>query len=314
MQNLLVLIENVIMLSCLVLIGYISVKTKYISKQVADGLSKIIIRLTFPAMILAALISPSMTMKDIKASFPLYVVTIVYVIVMLCVSFLIAKLVRLPKNEEPAFIYLMACSNVIFMGMPICTAIFGQDSAFYVSVVAIGQDTVLWTVGVMLLSKMSTTEQKAKFKINPVTIAFFIGLILRILEVPIPKIVYEPIKTIGTPTSYLAMIYLGMILSANNIKKVLKKWQTYIYLFVKLLVFPLIAGFIAYKLMSSIFTEVQKGVFMVEIATASVVALLPVFKEYDQDPEYASGLVFSGVILCLFTIPLVLYLSQLLYK
>jgi predicted permease len=314
MQNLFVITENVIMLFCLVLIGYIAVKSNYLNKQIADGLSKIITRLTFPAMILAALISPNMTMKDIKASFPLYIVTIIYVVVMLCISFLVAKLVKVPKNEKPAFIYLMACSNVIFMGMPICTAIFGQDSAFYVSVVAIGQDTVLWTVGVLLLSKMSTTEQKAKFKINPVTIAFFVGLLLRLLDVPIPKIVYEPIKTIGTPTSYLAMIYLGMILSANNIKKVLNKWQTYIYLVMKLLVFPLIAGFIAYKLLGSVFSEVQKGVFMVEIATASVVALLPVFKEYDQDPEYASGLVFSGVILCLFTIPLVLFLSQLLYK
>jgi predicted permease len=238
-----------------------------------------------------------------------------FVVFMWVLSYLIARLINTPLDEKAAFIYFMSMTNVIFMGLPVCKAIFGEDSVFYVSVVTIAQDTVLWTIGVTLLAKFreNTGEKKSKIKVNPITIAFFVSVILKILGVSVPTIIYTPMEQLGNSTPYLAMLYLGMLLSFKNISYVVVKWRTYIFLAFKLVIFPLVAGFIVYKIFGASFSSIQKGVFVVEFATSSVVALLPVFKDYDLNPEYASGLVFLSTIICLFTLPVVLLISNKLF-
>ncbi len=314
MSKAFVVVESVIMLSVLVLIGYISVKTKYITKQMADVFSKIITRLLLPALIAKVILSDKLSIEQIKVSLPLYLLAIAFVIFEFIVAYLISKLVKTPKNEAPAFIYFMSMTNVLFMGLPVCVAIFGQESAFFVTVVTFAQDTVLWTVGVLLLSKFRHKgEIKAKLKISPITISFIVSVILKLLGFKLPNLFFVPLDNIGNSVAYLAMIYLGMLLSFENIIKVLSKFRTYIYLVMKLIVFPVIAGFVIYKIFGSYFDNLQKGVFVIEFATSSVIALLPVFKEYELNPEYASGLVFSGTVLCLATMPLVIILTNVLY-
>lgn len=304
---------KVLMLSLLALVGYVCIKTKYIKKQTADDFAKIITRIVVPALIASVLLSSSMTVDKIKGSIWLYIVSIAYVLFMFGLSFIISKAAKTPKEEFPVLYFLMTFTNVIFMGLPVCIALFGIECAFYVTVVATAQDTVLWTFGLIVLARYSPKNAKTKIKINPITVAFILSLIIKLIGIPIPPIIEEPLKNIGGATSYLAMIYLGMILSGAGLLSVIKKWRTYLYLFVKLIVYPLLAGLIAYKLLGGLFNLTQSGVFMVEFATGSAVALSPVFKEYDINPELASGLTFIGTIMCLFTIPFVVWLSHIIY-
>ena len=58
--------------------------------------------------------------------------------------------------------------------------------------------------------------------INPNTIAFFIGIMMLLLNIHLPYFLFDPLEGFGKTTMYLAMLYIGAILAYINIKEIVR--------------------------------------------------------------------------------------------
>ena len=50
------------------------------------------------------------------------------------IGFIVVKLLRIKKNEQGLYMFMIAFSNVAFMGIPVMNAIYGPESIFYLTI------------------------------------------------------------------------------------------------------------------------------------------------------------------------------------
>jgi predicted permease len=123
----------------------------------------------------------------------------------------------------------------------------------------------------------------------------FCGLLIFILPIKLPKIIYNAFDLIANTNTPIAMILLGTYIA-----------KTYNFVcFIKLILIPIII----LKFLPQSLGEIKKVVL---IAMCTPVGLtVPMLSQlYGGDYEYGAKLVGLSTILSLVTIPIVLYLAD----
>ena len=313
MDNVKILILELIKLCLPMLIGFAAVKTKYLP-NIKDSIGTLISKVLFPVLMFCIFMNPELPLKQIGNNYQILVVSCLWVAISFFVGLFVANAIKAPKNRAPVFSILMGMSNVTYMGMPICTAMFGQEQgSLGVALVSLSGHIVMWTLGVMILNSQSAQKQKFSFKklVSPVTVAIALALVLKVCGVVLPDIVFTSLNTLGNTTPYISLVYIGMIIAASSFTEAFKDKVIGIYALLKLLVMPLCLGLLLRLVPESFLSVDMQTLVFIEYSTSAMISLTPYFKECGYDSDFAGRLVFFTVTLNIITMPFVLFINNL---
>ena len=319
MDALWIMFRNVLVFVALALPGFILVKSKQLKQEQSGALSKLLMYVGMPFLILTSTINNITFNNELLATIGIVaVIGIVYTLVM----FFISKPLTAMEREEKTrgmMRFSAVFTNNGFLGIPLAMAVFGAGSRVLMVVIIINIITniLMYTLGIYLISGDKSAVSWNKALLNPVLIAFIIGVIFNLLKIKdyIPEVVTfsTHFSNIVTPVS---MTILGMKMGGVKFLSLFKSWKTYYVAALKLVAFPVVIVAILY-VCKAIFmgglvdTDMILGVF---IAFAMPTAgLASTFSDsFNGDTKNAVAFTLGTTVLSVLTIPVLYWLISLI--
>lgn len=294
-------INQIFILFLIMFIGVFAKRKKVITGDTEKSISSIIIKIAMPAMVLSS--SSIAYQSDIVPNMlSILLVTIVSYFIIIGFAMLSSSLFKFEKKTANVYNSLLVFANVGFMGYPVARALFGEIGVFYTSVVNLVFTSMVWTYGILLYN----SKGKLNFKslVNIGTLSSVIGILLFLLQVRMPAPILAALDLTGEITTPLSMLLIGALIAEINVKALFSDWRVYCISFVKLLLIPLVTALIlkAFGLNEMVLSLCVVMAAMPSAATNAIFA-----KEFDVNPTFASVGVFITTLLCIGTLPLIMY-------
>ena len=313
MDAFIIMLRNVLLFVALAIPGYLLVKCKLMKPEQSGALSKLLMYVGMPFLILSGTVNNLTFNKETLLSVGLVaVIGIAYTFAM----FLASKPMTASEKQEKARGMLRFCavfSNNGFLGIPLAIAVFGQSSPVFAVLIILNiiTNVLMFTLGAYLVSGDRNSISFKKAFLNPVLIAFLVGIILNLLNVKshIPDTVtyMTHFSNLVTPIS---MTILGMKLGGVRLSALFASWRTYYAAALKLVLFPAVIVALLFALRAipgSIVTNDMILGFFVAIACPTAGLASTFADRFDGDTEGAVAYTLGTTLLCVVTIPL-LYL------
>lgn len=311
-----IMLKNVMVFVALAIPGYLLVKCKQLTQAQSGALSKLLMFVGMPFLILTNSIKIAFDGELLLMIGVVAAIGIAYTFAMFFVS---KPLTDMEKKEKTKGMmrFCAVFSNSGFLGIPLAMAVFGAGSKVLTVVIILNiiTNVLMYTLGVYLVSGDKTAMSLKKAFLNPVLIAFVVGIIVNLLKVHeyVPELVTysNHFSNLVTPIS---MTILGMKMGSVNFGTLFKSWKTYYVAALKLVAFPLVivAFALALKMAwSGITMDVIFGIF-IAFATPTAGLASTFSDNYDGDTENAVAFTLGTTLLSVVTIPLFYWLITLL--
>ncbi len=241
MDALWIMLKNVILFVALAVPGYLLVKCKVLKGEQSGVLSKVLMYLGVPFMVLAGTLKVQLNGTTIKTVLLVAGSSIAF----LALSFLItAPITRKEEGKKRGMMRFCAMfSNNGFLGIPLAQAVFGAGTTAFMTVIVINVLTniAMFTIGVYLISGDKNTISIKKALLNPVLIAFLLGIVLNLVDIGklLPEAVTYSNHFSGIVTP-ISMTILGMKMGEIKFLGLFTSWKTYYVSLWKLIVFPVV--------------------------------------------------------------------------
>lgn len=301
MQN---VIYQMMILFLLMMVGFIANKTKVMDADSNKKVSKLVINITSPAIIIYSVVGNPLNNKRELAV--IFLIAIIPFTIFPLIAKGILKLLKISQQQKGTFEVMLIYSNMGFMGIPVISGIYGTDAIFYVSIFMLMFNISFFSYGVSTLRGGSASEKiSIKRIINPGVVAALTGLIIFLLEIPLPSVLTETLGIIGNVTTPLAMIIVGSTIAEVSVKEVFMDWKIYIYTFLRLLILPIIMWIL---LRNFIVNETLLGVAVLLMGMPTAANIVMACNEYGGDGDFVSRGIFLTSLGSLLSIPLLVAL------
>jgi predicted permease len=303
------LMQQIVQLFLMIFMGYLIVKTGLVRDDDSKVLSKIILYLIVPCVIINAfqVDYTTDTVKGLLIAFAASVMTQVILLVVISVA---GKLLHL-NEVEVASVYYSNSGNLI---VPIVTFILGQEWVLYGCVFMSVQLVFLWTHCKKIISREASYDWK-KIILNINMISIFIGVILFFTGIRLPEIIGNTLASVGTMIGPASMIVTGMLFAGMNLKQIFANKRVYFITFLRLIAVPLIA-LVLIKLsnLASFSADGNKIMLIVFLAiiTPSASTVTQMCQVYGNDSKYASAINVMTTLLSIITMPVMVMLFQMI--
>lgn len=291
----------------MIAIGYLITKKNWMDKAGAKLVSKLVINISLPALMISNL------MKDFDRAKLLslgkgVVVPFVSIILTYLVGKLFIKIFNISKHRRGTFLSMFFVSNTIFIGLPVNISLFGSESVPYVLLYYIANTTLFWTIGVFEMSKDSSkgcnkflSMETLKRIFSPPLMGFIVAIILILLSVPVPNFIMDTCKYLGNLTTPLSMIFIGNTIFYIDLKGIKFDKDVWGILLGRFLISPILV-----ILCCKVFPlpTLMKNVFIIQSAMPVMTNAAIVAKSYDSDYQYAAIMITISTLLSLFLIPI----------
>jgi len=297
-------------------LGYLLVKKNILSHAGLDSLSRLVIQVIFPALILTQMLKNfSFSLYPDWWIFPLSSLAITSA--GLITGWLLLKFLK-AKTHKLQFLSLVAFQNSGYLPLALAAAIFtGQEANnifIFIFLFLLGFDLVAWSLGIYML----TYEKQIKFRLgsvfSPPVIANLASLALISLGLNklIPAGVFKPLQMVADCTLPLAMFVVGGNIALVQLKNIDKK-TIFFVLLGKLIILPAAGIVVALKLG---LPHLLGFLIVMQLAMPSATSLSVIIRHYKKEDALISQGVFFSHIVSLITIPLFLslYLSLAVLK
>lgn len=303
------LMQQIVQLFLMIFMGYLIVKTGLVRDDDSKVLSKIILYLIVPCVIINAF-QVDYTTDTVKGLLIAFAASVMTQVVLLIVISAARKLLHL-NEVEIASVYYSNSGNLI---VPIVTFILGQEWVLYGCVFMSVQLVFLWTHCKKIISREASYDLK-KIILNINMISIFIGVILFFTGIRLPEIIRNTLASVGTMIGPASMIVTGMLFAGMNLKQIFANKRVYFITFLRLIAVPLIA-LVLIKLsnLASFSADGNKIMLIVFLAiiTPSASTVTQMCQVYGNDSKYASAINVMTTLLSIITMPVMVMLFQMI--
>ena len=167
-----ILITQITILFLILLLGYVIYKAKMVDDNFVSKFTRLILDITSPALILSSVLNLTERQKlsDVLTAFA--IAFALFFVVLPIVGYVLARVLRVKKNQRGLYTYMTTFSNVGFMGFPVISAISGPVGLFYAAIFNLVFSLSAYTLGVFIISQDSS--EKTKFNIKQLLTPGFI--------------------------------------------------------------------------------------------------------------------------------------------
>ena len=283
-------------------IGFVCRKTEIINDNHTAGMTNLLVRIAMPATVFMSLMRPFSRELLLESLATVAITGVIYVLSGYLGLF-IAKIMKATPGERQAWQFGVAFGNVGFMGIPIVTAVFGQEAIIYVAMALTSFNLLAFTLGARMFDDAPKEVNIKNLMIkNPAIPAVFIGFGFFLTGLRLPSAVEGGIELIGTITTPMSMVLLGVILAKQSLKDAFTDAKLLPAIGAKLIIVPIVTllvlrWFVPNQLMLSVIVTLMA---MPPAALAAIFA-----QQFDADAFVAAKFVVVGTVLCVVTVPLI---------
>jgi len=297
-------INQVIIMTMMMLIGTFLRKKKIATDEVLKGFSELLITVTLPCAILVSFnISFSKDMLNVALSVFLASVGIhAFVIFFSHIFYIKSK-----ESKKAVLRYLTAFPNCGFIGIPLMQGIFGPIGVFYASIFIVPNTIFTFSYGTIIFSGVTTLKSIIRNLFNVPFIFTMIGAALFLTSTSLPGPVLEMAKIVGDMTAPLAMFIVGAMLADTNLLDMVKGGEIYVVGFFKLILFPIVT-YLALRAVDMDQTATLACVLLTAMPSGAMGAIFS--QRFGGDNALASKGIFLTTILSMITIPAIVWVIQ----
>lgn len=296
-----ILLQQTIIMFALMLLGLLLSRRGMITEQGSRDLSNVLLYAVIPCVILRSYMSEFSTEK-LRAMGLSALIAVIAFAASIAVAYLTCGTRHRIENFAVAF------GNAGFIGIPLVTAVFGPEAAFYVVSFSTFANLLQWTYGIVIISGKKETMNLRMVFVNPVFISMVIGIALFVLQPTLPTVVTGTIGYIADGSTVLAMIILGYYLSKVQLRGLFADVRLYLFSALRLLVVPAVTilVFLPFPFARGEITLITLIAAATPIASSTAIFA----QKFDQDYRRAVSYVCLSTILSVATLPLVMLFAE----
>ena len=292
-------INQVIILSLVMIVGIYARKRNIITKEANKSLSDLLVNITLPFLLVSSFNYNYSHDMLVKARI-MFIYSVIIHLVLIFISKLFAF--SYPDKSKKVLRFVTIFSNSGFMGYPVLEGLFGKIGIFYGAIFNIPFNIFMLSIGVMIYTGKKDLKTLKGVLVHPGIIATLIGLFMFIFSIKLPYPIYTALSMVGSITTPLAMLIVGAMLAEIKFKEIFKGSIVYYASFIRLMVAPFLT-LVILKLLHADKLLIQISV-VIEAMPAAVLA--SIFAEkYGADTQLASRSVFITTIISVITIPII---------
>ena len=301
------MIVVMITLFALVVVGYVAGKLGYLGGDFDRQLSRLVINITCPALILSSAMTGEL--PDRRFILPLLLISVVTYIVLTVVAFWLPRWLTRHREDEGALGFALMFGNVGFMGYPVVASIFGHEAVFYAAVLNVVNTFAVFTIGTILINGRSDGDsgrfQKKVLYSTPMLAAYLTMGIVALEVKDIPAVVSQPLTMLGNVTVPAALLIIGSSMSHLSIRTMLGNATVYATALFRLGILPIGIYFLTRALgFSEFVVNINTLVIAMPVATYGTILCL----KYKKDTTMITEVTFITTLLSMVTIPLLVLL------
>ncbi len=312
-----IIIRQILILATLVVIGLIACRAKVITAGTRDFLAKLIFYVTLPSMLFTSFSAIEVTPRLLANSLQALLLAVMIMLFMLFAGWLATLIYGIRDGHASIFRLHSMLGNIIYLGLPVISAQFGQEGVLYGSIFVLVSNIMMWTLGVTIITPGKGFSLKTGlgkiFNIN--TIAIITGFLLFILQLKLPRFVLDTVGSLGKTNTYLSMIFIASVIYFANGRKMLGNRNAYLLSFNRLLLVPLIilGLFMLFNMLCpGVLRKEVVSVMLMQAAMPCMVNVVIMVNILGEDDGTATANVFISTILSIITLPLILLSLNLL--
>lgn len=318
-------------------IGFVIAKLGVVDKSSTKVLSKLENTIFLPALVLYTFVQ-NFNLATLSESWQLLLFSLGVELVIIPIAIFSAKLASKDGFIRRMYTYGLCFSNFGFMGNAVVQSLFSATfyQSYIIFTLPLWTLIYIWGVPNLLIEKEEPTldklesdgsapavSKKTKFLksikplLNPMFVALLIGAIIGItglgdilLSLNDGKGIFitQVIKVCGDCMSPIAMIMTGITFAFIDIKKVLGDISIYAVTALRLLIYPLVLGGIAY-LVSTFIVPINDTIFkcfVISLAMPLGLNTIVIPAAYGRDTSVPAGMALVSHALSIATIPLIM--------
>ena len=196
--------------------------------------------------------------------------------------------------------------NVGFMGLPLAEAVLGSEARIYAVLTMVVFNVYSWTHGVLLMGERKDLSP-VRAVLNPGIVSLVLGLPCLLFGLRLPGSAQTAVSFLADLNTPLAMVVIGVQMSAVNLPATLRQVLLYFVSAVRLVIFPFFTALVLLPFHLSTLLYCT----MVILSGAPTAGLTSMFAQrFGRDTASAAQLVSLSTVLSIFTLPLVAVLAQ----
>lgn len=307
----------VLTLLIIIIVGYLARKYNILSQESVQGISKFVLCVSLPALILISSISQRYNPSEINLFFLLIVASVIYYIISIIISFIFPRLICSKQSDIGIYRFILVFPSAVFFAFPLIEMLFGKPGIFYAAVFNLPYFILTFSLGIWLMvSPFKKNDAPIKLSyhrifLNFAFLATLIGLFMYFTSSIIPYEINQPyfraLDLLGKMASPLALIVTGAYLFEVKIMSLLQNVRHWCVAIARLILLPL--------LMFAVLNCIP-GMPKTALAIAVIIASMPaavqtviIAAEYNANPKTASEIILMTTILAAITIPIILLIT-----
>ena len=290
-------------LFAIVIVGYMAGKLGYLGGDFDRQLSRLVINITCPALILSSAMAGEL--PDRHLILPLLLISVITYLILTGAALLLPRYLTKKKDDEGPIGFALMFGNVGFMGYPVVASIFGHEAVFYAAVLNVVNTFAVFTIGTILITGKSEVEgrhfQKKVLYSTPM-IAAYLTMAIVALEIDnIPEVISQPLTMLGNITVPAALLIIGSSMSNLPLRSLLGNSSVYATTLMRLVVVPLTMYYLCRALgFSETVVNINTVVIAMPVATYGTILCL----RHEKDASLMTEVTFITTLCSMLTIPL----------
>ena len=290
-----------------ILFGFLMVRCHILKSEDSEIVTKLCIYLMTPAIIINAF-QIEATGNVVKGLGLAFVNAILIHVICIVLARIYSKLTNATEVERASIIY----SNGGNLIVPIVGAILGDEWVVYSAAFVAVFNIFVWTHGRSIFTNESQIPWK-KILLNVNILSIVVGLVMLIFKFQFTGIAAGVISSLADMVGPVSMIIVGMVIGGMKLGELFANNRIWGVIAMRLIICPLVIMIIMRSLPIESWLTGGKTVMLVSFlaACAPCAATINQFAIlYSKDSKYASAINVLSTLLCIITMPLMVYCFQ----
>jgi len=300
-------LNAVIPIFALILIGYLAAKKKILSHEATHHLNLYVVWLALPALLFQAMATtPWQELYQ-----PGFIAASMGSMLLVFLVYLLWQKKTTPLADRSVNSLSAAYSNTGYMGLPLCTLVFGPEGLIPAIISMILTACVLFAMAIVFIEfgvqsspKFSETLRKTALSLakNPLIAAPVLGGLMAASPVSMPAPLLEFTRLLGASASPCALVTIGLFLAQTPNKDL--QTGTVTVLTLKLLLLPAFTALLVFYVFDMPPVYRQAAILLAALPTGTGPFMLATL--YKRNSQLVSQSIFLSTVISVLTISLLI--------
>lgn len=305
-------VSAVVVLLLLMAVGYLMGHLGWLGPGEKKFLGKYLINIAVPCNCLTGILN-NLERSMLSQAALMLLSCVLGVILNFAIGMVTASVLKIPKKRWGVFVAMLALPNSLFIGLPMCTQLFGEICVPYVMTYYLANTIFTQSAALILIERSGTVQREKQGFIKavlsllskPPIIAIVVSLTLLVLGVRPPAFLMSFAKYVSGSVSPMALMYCGFIVYEMGLKNLHFQQGLGVMMVFRLLIAPALCA-----VMCRFFgiTGLPHHVFVVSSGLPVVTQITVMAGTYGADEQYAATGATFTTLGCFFTIPVMMVL------